>query len=1509
MSREKPLALTGLPANYDLELYDHRGWLWASSYNVGTTEESITFIASEVAGTYRVRVFGVGGAFDQAEPYVLALNSVATPTPTPTSTTPTPTPTIDPGCPDPYEPNDAFADAYLLDPLDPAGYQAYICTAMDEDYFKFKVVFDDEITLELGELPANYDLELWDPTEHLVGESRKGGQEPETISFVARDADGEYRVRVLGVGGAHKTDAPYHLIVTVTPATPPPPLVVNTTDDLDDGVCNAAHCSLREAINAVNARIGHRIEFDIPMSDPGFDGLVWVIRPSAPLPTITQIIDLDATTQTVNQGNSNPDGPEIMLDGSLAGSGANGLVVDLVVSSVIKGLVIANWDQAGISVERSSYVEVKGCYIGTDHTGVTAAGNLYGIVLVGGQRHQIGGSGAGEGNLISGNTNYGLHLSGTAYAQVKANFVGTDRTGMADLGNGGYGIYLNDGAEWNTLGGDRDSEGNLISGNTGKGIYLSGIGTSYNEILGNRIGVNIAVDATIPNIGDGIGIYRSHHNTIGQNLAGQGNIIGGSIGFRAEGIELSDANHNTVAGNYIGAEPSGTYELGNGSGGMMIINEARVNTIGPGNVIAHNGGDGVLVTGRDTRRNTITQNSITHHGSGRGINNEGLGNDELAPPIIAEATAGYIRGTACSLCQVEVFSDPVDEGEVYEGTVTAAAEGEWIWHGTTFWGPDNAAATATDSEGNTSEFSTCWDEYEPNEDFDQAIAIGSEAYVESYICHGDDVDYYRFPVAAGSVITIELNPPTDYDLSLYDPDQTLLGEASGTTWDNAVIIHSTLESGDYFVKVNGYQGRIHSPGSPYILRVTVRMLENLDFEASALEVTQAVQDLDNSVVLVSDKRTYARLHVRSLAHGDLGPVTAWLHAWRGDSFLGVAFPNNPGGAITVREDPDRGELEHSFYFDLPSSWLYGSVRFHAWVDPYAVPETTVDNNAVVRTVTFEDTPEMHLRLVDTCYITNTITYHVRDADRLALESWLRRAYPIDRLHVEWSTKSPCFDHWPTRDEVNADLIEARSLNLYGDDSAHPNMRYYGLIDDGYARTTGSCGGGKASGIPSLEACGRAGDAPTCYPWDTDVSYADWLGGHELGHTYDRAHAEFCGAGGGRSYPHPDGDISPTRDGSDPTALYGFDIETLAVYPPDWKDLMTYCDFRWVSDFTYEGIRDRMIAETVLSQAMVHTADAQEYLAVFGIVYSDTQKVELGTFYRLSDAWDVLGRVPGEYSIRLLDGEGSALADYAFTPKFNHVDSRPAYQASTQQEGEVAGVMAVFVPWVMGTARIAIYHDSQELASRPVSAHAPQVTLTYPNGGEVLDGDQILATWEASDADGDALSFTLEYSVDGGARWQVLSTGVNTTTLLLDTAIVPGSDQGRFRVRASDGVNATEDESDGTFTVPNKAPRVWIVSPEEGASYVRGQSVALVANSIDVEDGSLDDAALSWSSNLSGVLGTGRMLHASDLVPGTHVITLTATDSGEATDTEEITISVVEVLPNKIYLPIIVKSNP
>ncbi len=126
-----------------------------------------------------------------------------------------------------------------------------------------------------------------------------------------------------------------------------------------------------------------------------------------------------------------------------------------------------------------------------------------------------------------------------------------------------------------------------------------------------------------------------------------------------------------------------------------------------------------------------------------------------------------------------------------------------------------------------------------------------------------------------------------------------------------------------------------------------------------------------------------------------------------------------------------------------------------------------------------------------------------------------------------------------------------------------------------------------------------------------------------------------------------------------------------------------------------------------------------------------------------------------------------------------------------------GTISEAVPWVAGTARIAIFHGTQEIGSRPASAHEPEVTLVAPNGGESFTGATIPVSWTASDDDYDALEFTLGYSTDGGSTWGILANGLTGSSLVLDASLVEGTPQGKFRIVASDGVNTAQDDTDGS----------------------------------------------------------------------------------------------------------------
>ena len=106
-----------------------------------------------------------------------------------------------------------------------------------------------------------------------------------------------------------------------------------------------------------------------------------------------------------------------------------------------------------------------------------------------------------------------------------------------------------------------------------------------------------------------------------------------------------------------------------------------------------------------------------------------------------------------------------------------------------------------------------------------------------------------------------------------------------------------------------------------------------DMHVDAIEVTQAIQDLNNSVDLVAGKRTYVRVHTSSPVN--VADVFATLTGKRGVVTLAPTLnPGNPGSDITVRTSPDRGQINDSFWFELPSGWTAaGNLTLTARLDP------------------------------------------------------------------------------------------------------------------------------------------------------------------------------------------------------------------------------------------------------------------------------------------------------------------------------------------------------------------------------------------------------------------------------------------------------------------------------------------------------------------------------------------------------------------------------------------------
>ena len=301
---------------------------------------------------------------------------------------------------------------------------------------------------------------------------------------------------------------------------------------------------------------------------------------------------------------------------------------------------------------------VEGNFIGTDVTGTLDLGNALSGVRVSeagdpgsGAQSQtisrrdeldalfdppniIGGPAQGARNIISGNDQNGIHVRSENPAKIEGNFIGTDVTGTARLGNSANGVWI-DFSQAGTIVGGQETSRNIISANGAAGIRIAGVFSVGNVVWGNYIGTDVTGSSNLGNSEDGV-------------------FIG-----------------DTTSGNQLGTL-IGTYGFG-------LLGTAS-------NTIAFNGRDGVRVEGV-SNRNSISYNSIFSN-AGLAINlgpdgvtpndaddgdtgPNGLQNFPLLTSAITDGTSTTIQGTLTARPDLEytiqffssVAADPSGHGE------------------------------------------------------------------------------------------------------------------------------------------------------------------------------------------------------------------------------------------------------------------------------------------------------------------------------------------------------------------------------------------------------------------------------------------------------------------------------------------------------------------------------------------------------------------------------------------------------------------------------------------------------------------------------------------------------------------------------------------------------------------------------------------------------------------------------------------------------------------------------
>jgi hypothetical protein len=437
--------------------------------------------------------------------------------------------------------------------------------------------------------------------------------------------------------------------------------------------------SLRQAILDANANAGPRdtIGFAIPGAPPH------TIVPQSPLPAVTDPVIIDgrspgpctaappfieidgvdagaafAAGLTIVAGDSIVRGVAITrFSGSgieLTGSGsriectylgvapdgatpkgnANGVVIRGLLggatnnivggsTTAVRNVVSANLGSGVTIIDTTATGNfVEGNHIGTDAAGTVALGNGYGVLVSDSAGNVIGSSAAGGGNLISGNANTGIYISGSSSIGnvVWGNRIGTDVSGTSELGNGRHGIEISH-APTNRVGGTTVEQRNVISGNGQDGIHV-GVGAG-NVIVGNFIGTTVSGTAALPN-NSGIAVMAPD-TVIGGTSPGAANLISGNSAYGVW-IGGSVATGNRIQGNLLGTDVTGTLALGNGIDGVRIQergNHVGGTSVAARNVISGNGASGVAILGGSELGGAVDNNFV--QGNYIGTNAAGTG--------------------------------------------------------------------------------------------------------------------------------------------------------------------------------------------------------------------------------------------------------------------------------------------------------------------------------------------------------------------------------------------------------------------------------------------------------------------------------------------------------------------------------------------------------------------------------------------------------------------------------------------------------------------------------------------------------------------------------------------------------------------------------------------------------------------------------------------------------------------------------------------------------------------
>ena len=670
-----------------------------------------------------------------------------------------------------------------------------------------------------------------------------------------------------------------------------------------------------------------------------------------------------------------------------------------------------------------------------------------------------------------------------------------------------------------------------------------------------------------------------------------------------------------------------------------------------------------------------------------------------------------------------------------------------------------------------------------------------------------------------------------------------------------------------------------------------------------IEITQVTQDEGNTVPLIAGKPTFVRVYL------DCGEGCSSMPGVTG--VLEVSGPTG-GASLNPISQPvtayhpaswttQRGDLGKTLNFAVPNKLMVaGQATFTARAGASSLSETrTIQAANALRVAQipihylacgYDTTPDMSA--VTTVHSLAQNLLPVGGDTPIAVETWPK---------MYWSTplKKDCSKP-ATVDNINEEnvilLLRTIEAQWFIHGGSNPPDYIFGWLPAGaFDRGVAWPKPSALYGVAAFSDVFANEDPLAEFTW-SKVTFVHELG-HLMGHNGIKT-TDCPSDDPGTGWPWSDAKI---HDWGMDSTYFGWSSSSTSVLknPQTTYDYMSYCGWKtgsaatwnlWTSAWTYTTVLPALAAR----QVAVTASDTQPYFLVSGSVSVNDAAVLDPVWVITPTVTPALPPVGTAYCVEAQTGSGVVLSSHCFDLAFRLYE--------TGQATNVDGFNLI-LPYSPDVKRLILKKGATELAVRAVSDHAPVVNVTSPNGGETWAASGTYTiTWTASDLDGDPLTYSVLYSPDG-SNWVPVGTAITTTQLAVNAAELAGGTAARVRVLATDGVNTSSDESDTAFTVGRKGPSAFILAPEGEVRFMPGTPVWLQGYGYDLEDGTLEGAALSWHSDRDGDLGTGSQALVT-LSPGRHVITLAATDTDGSTATANVNV----YAGRKTYLPLVLRGQ-